>query len=637
LSNSNSVAKLESNEGEWANAICSGTPPFLRLRDPAFQLEEVRSGAEASRRWVEIACQGSPELAPELFSVLGLDESQVAQAFGHARLVSGERLPAWADCLIRAIRALPEHQAESAPNEDSSEAAARAFLEAANQLLGWNELRVQYPFLDASVLGCLARQLATRVLLACGATLELENTTRVDPVWDLSRGAWMDRLCGFTGLNFVVGTAIRQWKQNALDILSRIGQDLPLLRETLLSANTGPLVAIDGDMGDRHNDGRSVAILTFASGGRVVYKPKDSRSAQKYLDLVALLNAASPSVTLRTQRILCRGSHTWEEFVQQREAATGVEASRFFRRFGMLLRLLQLVEGRDFWIDNLRVQGDSPVFIDLECILHPRIAGAGFQVKEMDLDPNLYDESVLPTGAVTQTIDVPGFGKQDFGGLSSSGPRLLPLGMWSGYRDRRNGNIWLKSGRLYWEPDAAWPQPGGRPADSVDYLEDLESGYREMQELLRRCAPNLLGEAGPLAGIGNLPVRVLMRSTWEYLVLLRASLEPNALLDANARELALGNIISTAHKWGGKEDGRRRLAIALSELDSIRALDIPEFYNLPLSSSVTDTSNLTVSGLLVGSAYHRLQGRLAAIDSFDLEKHLQVLRFAVTAIIRSPN
>jgi lantibiotic modifying enzyme len=128
-----------------------------------------------------------------------------------------------------------------------------------------------------------------------------------------------------------------------------------------------------------------------------------------------------------------------------------------------------------------------------------------------------------------------------------------------------------------------------------------------------------------------------MRSTWEYLVLLRASLEPNALLDANARELALGNIISTAHKWGGKEDGRRRLAIALSELDSIRALDIPEFYNLPLSSSVTDTSNLTVSGLLVGSAYHRLQGRLAAIDSFDLEKHLQVLRFAVTAIIRSPN
>lgn len=455
-------ARLGPSEEEWAVAICRGAPPVARLRDPAFRAEGNSAGAEAARRWVDAICHRSPGLEVELFAVLGLDESDLARAFGRARLAGDERLPVWAECLITAVRALPERQSDAAPGEDSTEVATRAFLGAALRLLDWEALRARHPFLDSQVLVCLARQLATRMLLTCGATLELENATRTDPVWDFCRGAWLERLCGFAGLNFVLGTAIRQWRQNALEILSRAARDLALLRETLFAGRSvGPLVGLEGDLGDRHNDGRSVAVLTFAGGERVVYKPKDSRCSRKFLDLVALVNTAAPSLPLPTPRVLCCEGYSWEEYVGQQEAKTEAEAAHFFRRFGMILRLLQLVEGRDFWIDNLRVQGDVPVFIDFECILHPRLAGIGFQVRPADLDPNLYEESVLPTAAVTQPIVVPGFGKQDFGSLSGAGPRLLPLGMWSGYRDRRNGNIWLKSGHLYWSPDAAWPQPGG--------------------------------------------------------------------------------------------------------------------------------------------------------------------------------
>ena len=460
--------------------------------------------------------------------------------------------------------------------------------------------------------------------------MELENTTRAEPIWDFSRDAWIERLCGFAGLNFVIGTAIRQWKQNALEILSRIGQDLPILQNTLFGGRaTGMLVAMEGDLGDRHNDGRSVTFLTFASGDRVVYKPKDGGCAQKFQGLLALLNAASPSIPLSTQRILCCGSYSWEEYVAQRVATTEAEAARFFQRFGMILRVLQLLEGRDFWIDNLRVNGDSPVFIDLECIVQPRLEGEGVETPIMDLDPELYEELVLPTAAVTQPIFVPGFGKQDFGGLSSPGARVLPLGMWSGYRDRRNGNIWLKSGRLYWSPDAAWPETTGKAADPIDYLNDLETGYREMQRLLCRCSPQLRAPTSPLAGIGNVPVRALMRSTWEYLVFLRASLEPSELLDGNARELMLVNVLSTAHKWGRDDDATYRLRIARSELDAIRILDIPEFYNLPSTADLLDTSGLIVSGLFCGSACARLLNRLDNVDFFDVETHVRILKAGV--------
>jgi lantibiotic modifying enzyme len=471
------------------------------------------------------------------------------------------------------------------------------------------------------------------MLLTCGTILELENMTRTEPVWDFSRDAWLERLHGFPGLSFVLGTAIRQWRQNALELLVRLRHDLPLIEEELFGgAKTGPLVAIDPDLGDRHNDGRSVAVLLFASGRRAVYKPKNQSGALCFTSLVELLNRAGPSLQLPAQRILDRGDYSWEEFVEQREATTEPEASRFFQRFGMVLRLLQLVEGRDFWIDNLRVAGDVPVFVDLECIMQPRIDGDGFQVSLPDLDPQLYEESVLPTGAVTQPINVSGIGRQDFGALAPPGPRALPLGMWSGYHDRDNGNIWLRGGRLFWEPDAAWPRLQDKPANPEDHLDELETGYREMQALLCGSAEEIASPQGPLRGIEEAPVRVLMRSTWEYLVLLRASLEPSSLLSGNARELVLANVPASTHKWGDAAAVSRRARIARCELDALRVLDVPLFHGLAREEALRAPGGEMIEGLFAGRALDRLRGRLESVASFELLAHLEILKLAVCSM-----
>ena len=118
-------------------------------------------------------------------------------------------------------------------------------------------------------------------------------------------------------------------------------------------------------------------------------------------------------------------------------------------------------------------------------------------------------------------------------------------------------------------------------------------------------------------------------------MLLRASLEPMALLDGNARELALANVLATAPKWGSDDNARRRLAIAYSELDALRILDIPEFYNLPSSKSVIDTSYSEVPDVFEGSACDRLSRRLTEVDSFDVEAHVRILRTAVNSITRA--
>lgn len=620
-------------DADWAAAIARGAPPFERLRHPAFQADSSGPAAdEAAKRWIAAISGAAPHREADILAALDLDVATVKQAFRPAKIVAEEPLPAWAGCLIQTIRALPLHHG-SRDGEAPTATGIAAFIEAARQLLEWDRLQGRYAFLDPGLLVSLTRQLVTRILLACGATVELENATRAVPVYEFGREAWIDRLCGFTGLNFVVGTAIRQWRQNALEMLRRTASDLPMLQQTLFAGRSaGRLVAIEGDLGDRHNDGRSVAVLTFASGARVVYKPKDLRCADKFMGLLDALNAAGPSVTLPTRRIICRDGWCWEEYVAQRQAGSAAEASRFFRRFGMMLRALQIVEGRDFWIDNLRVDGDRPVFVDLECILHPRIAAGNPAAANMGLHPDDYEESVLATAAVTQPIEVAGFGMQDFGALSSSGLRALPLGMWSGYRDQQNGNIFLRGGRLYWAPDVAWPQVAGHPAYAADYVDEIETGYRESQQLLCRSAAGLLGDASPLAGIEHAPVRVLMRSTWEYLVLLRASLEPNALLDGNAREVALTSVVSTVPEWS--DDAGIVWRLARSELDALRQLDIPEFYNLPSGTAAMDPSQLTVTGVFAGSSHQRMVARLTNIRSFGIEGHVEALRAAVGSIRR---
>jgi hypothetical protein len=637
MRNSTRIATLESGEAEWAAAIAKGAPPFERLRHPAFHIPGPdRAGIEMARCWMDTASGGLPHLQGQLLTAFGHDDSSVERAFGPARIKAGKRLPPWAECLIQTVRALPE-DAPSVPGEDPSlELTTWLLSEAAARLLDWEHLRVRYPFIHERLLFPLTRQLVIRIILTCGSSLELENRIRADETWDFTRRAWMDRLCGFAGLNFVVGTAVRQWKQNTLEILTRVGQDLPLLNLTLFKgAPPDALVEIEGDLGDRHNDGRSVAVLTFAGGGRVVYKPKDLRCASQFMELLAFLNAAAESPRLPTRQIICRGSYAWEEYVDERTAESDAGVESYFRRFGAFLRVLQLVEGRDFWLDNLRICGDLPVFVDLECILSPRFKDAGAGGAVMGLDRELYEESVLPTAAVTHPLELPGVSVQDFGGLSMPGPRLLPLGVWSGYRDRRYGNLWSHQGRLYWEPQLAWPKFRGEPADPADHLDYLERGCSEAHRLLRRCAPALLGAASPLRAMSEVPVRVLMRSTWEYLALLRASLEPMALLDGNARELALANVLSTSPGWGASDETGLRFAIARSELDALRILDIPEFYSLPSSTSATDTFHRTFADVFDGCAYDRLRSRLTDVDSFDLEAHLRILRSAVNSMTRT--
>ena len=101
----------------------------------------------------------------------------------------------------------------------------------------------------------------------------------------------------------LMATLTRQWIDTSRELIIRLDADLPEIRGLLTSAASGPVTSIEGELSDRHNFGRTVAIIDFEDGSRVVYKPKDLAVDAAWHSLIEGLNRRAP-VELRAMRVL---------------------------------------------------------------------------------------------------------------------------------------------------------------------------------------------------------------------------------------------------------------------------------------------------------------------------------------------
>ena len=138
---------------------------------------------------------------------------------------------------------------------------------------------------------------------------------------------------------------------------------------TFSAAIAAPVVAIEGDLSDPHNGGRSVRILRFEDGARVVYKPKDLRLDVAWHGLVERLNRERGPDRAEAVRALARDGYGWTEFIAHAGCGDPDGCRRFFRRAGAWLALFHCFAGSDMHQENMIAAGDHPVPIDLETIL----------------------------------------------------------------------------------------------------------------------------------------------------------------------------------------------------------------------------------------------------------------------------
>ncbi|MGB6321895.1 MAG: DUF4135 domain-containing protein, partial [Xanthobacteraceae bacterium] len=133
----------------------------------------------------------------------------------------------------------------------------------------------------------------------------------------------------------LLATLARQWLDTSGEFVNRLAADLPAIRRDLLPAGAdNRVVAIERDLSDPHNGGRSVHIVRFGDGASIVYKPKDLRLDVAWHRLIERLNRADPPVALKAVRTIARDGYGWSEFIDHAACADERGFPLFFQRAG---------------------------------------------------------------------------------------------------------------------------------------------------------------------------------------------------------------------------------------------------------------------------------------------------------------
>jgi type 2 lantibiotic biosynthesis protein LanM len=401
---------------------------------------------------------------------------------------------------------------------------------------------------------------------------------------------------------------IEQWIEGSLEFLRRLATDWEdLLRIFFADGHPGALAEVDSNAGDPHHGGRTVMKLSFASGRRLIYKPKPQTVDAAFQNLLGWIGDRGWDPGFRRLSVLDRGGYGWVEFVTTAPCASVEEVRRFYRRQGGYLALLYLLAATDFHGENLIAAGEHPVLVDLETLFHPRVDVPDLAAADETPGAAL-SESVLRIGLLPMRV----WGDDDHAGVDLSG-----LGSTSGQTTKPFwGAVETGTDAMRFERKPMRiadlenrPTLDGETVFLPDYAGEIEAGFRILYAVVLRHRGELL--SGPLAAFAGAPVRVVLRPTAGYGVLLLEGFHPHVLGNAWEQARLFDRL------WGGtaRRPWLERLFTARPEsrdLWTSRGDRLPDFF--------------------ASSGLERAQRTLGRWSEEDLERQVWVLRCSLQVV-----
>lgn len=420
--------------------------------------------------------------------------------------------------------------------------------------------------------------------------------------------------------------ALGRWERFALELVGHLFEDWEEVRENLADGrDPGPLVEIQGEAGDSHRGGRSVQILRFAAGLRVVYKPRSLAVDRHFEELVRWFDRRRQGPSLRTPRVLDRGDRGWVEFVESTPCRSREEVDRFYQRTGALLALVYAVEGTDFHYENLIASGEHPVLVDLESLFQQRLAqfdpssASGTAVTSVSY-------SVIRTGLLPRRIrsDEDGEGV-DLSGMGGKDGQLS-LYATARFEDTGSDRMRLVLARTALQGTKNRPRLGDQAVDLGEHAGALLQGFADGYRTLARHRSALLAADGPIARFRDDEVRVILRPTRLYALLLADSFHPDHLRDAVDRERHFDKLWVAARRWS-------ELAEAIpSEQAQLRAGDIPIFLGRPGSTELEGGDGQRLAGLVAERGLDLVERRIRDLGEDDLRLQSWLVRASLATL-----
>lgn len=411
-----------------------------------------------------------------------------------------------------------------------------------------------------------------------------------------------------------------RWSASSLEVLEHLCADWESVRKTFLSDDPGQLVEVQGGAGDTHRNGRSVMILSFAGGDRIVYKPRSLAVDRHFKDLLDWLNDRGAEPAFRVPRVLDYPDHGWSEFVTSAPCATTEEITRFYRRQGGFLAVLYALEASDFHCENLIAHGEHPMLVDLEALFHPRTDNVRHGIVD-EIAAATLGCSVLRVGLLPRRQwAVEGDSGVDISGLGGATGQLTPYGV-PHWEEADTDEMHMVRKRKEMPGSKNRPSLRGLDVNVLDYVECIATGFSSTYRLL-------LAHRGEMAEVlhqfSRDQVRVVARDTQTYGVLLQESFHPDVLRHGADRNSIFDRLREAVL------DRPCLDKLIPAERNDLLGGDIPLFTTCPESLHLWTSTGELIENYFDESGMALVERRLLQLDEEDLERQLWVVRASLS-------
>ncbi|NJR40657.1 MAG: DUF4135 domain-containing protein [Leptolyngbyaceae cyanobacterium CSU_1_4] len=284
------------------------------------------------QRWCQIVAKGDQETFEQRLGLEGLNPETARQILTGVLLT--QPLPSWAHLLneVMDVSAIatenPEVQRSLFAEEPVAfEAVFLPFLAVAQTTLR-TQVGDAYYHLTPAAHTSLERILLARLVYPCSQSLELEfslfrtkgqsdldrllGRLRGTPsnaqyqafIQSLTAGRLRSFLQKYPVLARLMAIALEFWLETTGEFLQRLATDLPAIQSTFSTdadstdAEWGAVEALHPSLSDPHHQGRTVIGLQFASGVRLIYKPRNIGLESAYFRLLDWFNNRIPDANL---------------------------------------------------------------------------------------------------------------------------------------------------------------------------------------------------------------------------------------------------------------------------------------------------------------------------------------------------
>ena len=275
------------------------------------------------RKWCDTSAEGDMELFKKRLAYEGLDLDSARQILGCGTSSSSQDPPSWTNILNEVLQQAEDFPGESLKGELSEqypffkkefpvpfeEVFLPCILVARKRVA--TEVGNQHTMLTKNAQTSLERFLLQRLSAISSRVLEVEFST-FRACLQFSGMAYSEVVKNHGSrkqyVSFVkemvtdglrplfkeycvwarrLATRIDQWVNLVNEFLVRLHTDLPDIQQHFSEGKElGKVVEIEPGLSDSHYDGRTVMILNFESGTKVVYKPKNMGLEADYFQLV---------------------------------------------------------------------------------------------------------------------------------------------------------------------------------------------------------------------------------------------------------------------------------------------------------------------------------------------------------------